>query len=219
MIALLASIKALNDAHARTDGDLLFVFTTREETDFGGVKQFLNDYKGKIDRYVALDGGFEGLTYAGIGIYWYRYHFLGTGGHTRSSTPPYSAALALAHAIARIYELPLPSDPQAYANVGMLGGSDVVNAKASDAWFSLDLRSTSAADLDRLDGQIRAIVEQEGARYGMTSRQEIISRDAVAQIPGNRTSPTVMISEAVFRATGIIDPQSRIPRRTIPAKP
>ncbi|MEO8215928.1 MAG: M20/M25/M40 family metallo-hydrolase [Acidobacteriota bacterium] len=206
VIALLASIQALNDSKINTAGDLIFVFTTREETDFGGVKQFLTDYRGKIDRYVALDGGFEGLTYAGIGIYWYRYHILGPGGHTRSSTPPWSAAFPLARAINRIYELRLPTDPEAYANIGMLGGSDVVNGKASDAWFSLDLRSTNAADLDRLDGEIRSIVEKEAARVGMTMRQETISRDQVAQIPGNRLSPTVMISEAVFRATGVVDP-------------
>src|SRR5256885_14053843 len=34
--------------------------------------------------YIALDGGYEGFTYAGIGINWYRHHFIGPGGHTRS---------------------------------------------------------------------------------------------------------------------------------------
>ena len=141
--ALLATIRALDHAQIKTKGDLVFVFTVEEETSFRGVKQFVNDNKGKMDYYIAPDGGYEGFTYAGIGINWYRHHFIGPGGHTRSRTPPYSASLPLAHAISRIYELKVPSTPPSNLNIGMLGGSDVVNAKASDAWFTVDLRSTS----------------------------------------------------------------------------
>src|SRR5688572_29113932 len=99
--ALLATIRALDAAQIKTKGDLVFVFTVEEETTFGGVKHFLNENKGKIDYYIALDGGYEGFTYAGIGINWYRHHFIGPGGHTRSRTPPYSASLPLARAISR----------------------------------------------------------------------------------------------------------------------
>ena len=94
--ALLATIRALDAARIETKGDLVFVFTVEEETNFSGVKQFIKDNKGMIDYYVALDGGYEGFTYAGIGINWYRHHFIGPGGHTRSRTPPYSASLPLA---------------------------------------------------------------------------------------------------------------------------
>jgi tripeptide aminopeptidase len=110
---------------------LIFVFTVEEETSMDGARQFINDNKEKIGQYVALDGGYEGLTYGGIGINWYKHHFVGPGGHTRSRTPPYSATLPLARAIARIYALDLPKDPAVNLNIGMLGGSDVVNAKAA----------------------------------------------------------------------------------------
>ena len=76
-----------------------------EETNFRGADQFLADHRGKIDRYVALDGGYKNFTYGGTGIYWHRYHILGPGGHTRSDTPPYSATLPLARAIQRIYAI------------------------------------------------------------------------------------------------------------------
>ncbi|MCA1601810.1 MAG: M20/M25/M40 family metallo-hydrolase, partial [Acidobacteria bacterium] len=120
--ALLATIRALDAARIETRGDLVFVFTVEEETNFAGVKQFIKDNKGKIDYYVALDGGYEGFTYAGIGINWYRHHFIGLGGHTRSRTPPYSASLPLARAISRIYELRVPTNPSSNLNIGMLGG-------------------------------------------------------------------------------------------------
>src|SRR6266498_1955479 len=65
--ALLATIRALNEAKIRTKGDLVFVFTVEEETSFKGVKAYVAENKDKIDQYVALDGGYEGFTYAGIG--------------------------------------------------------------------------------------------------------------------------------------------------------
>src|SRR5256884_1868721 len=64
--ALLATIRALNDAKIKTKGDLLFVFTVQEETTMNGAKAFVSENKGKIDQYIALDGGYEGFTYAGI---------------------------------------------------------------------------------------------------------------------------------------------------------
>ncbi len=152
--ALLATIRALNEAKIKTKGDLIFVFTVEEETTFKGVNAFIQENKGKVDHYIALDGGYEGFTYAGIGINWYRHHFIGPGGHTRSRTPPYSATLPLARAIDRIYQLKVPTNPSSNLNIGMLGGAEVVNAKAADAWFTVDLRSTSndvLADLEEAD--------------------------------------------------------------------
>src|SRR3989441_2654669 len=108
--ALLATIRALNEAKIKTKGDLVFVFTVEEETTFRGVKTYVNENKAKINHYIALDGGYEGFTYAGIGINWYRHHFIGPGGHTRSRTPPYSATLPLARAIERIYQLKVRSE-------------------------------------------------------------------------------------------------------------
>ncbi len=204
--AVLATIRALDTAKIKTRGDLVFVFTTDEETGMTGAKQFTRENKGKIDYYIALDGGYEGFTYAGIGINWYRDHFIGPGGHTRSRTPPYSATLPLARAIARIYELKVPTNPSSNLNIGMLGGSDVVNAKASDAWMSVDLRSTSNEVIADLDKKIAAILDEEAKRVGMTVKTDVISRSPAAILPGNKDSQLVKIAEAVHRAMGFDPP-------------
>jgi acetylornithine deacetylase/succinyl-diaminopimelate desuccinylase-like protein len=204
--ALLATIRALDYAEIKTKGDLVFVFTTEEETALVGAKQFVKENKGKVDYYVALDGGYEGFTYAGIGINWYRHHFIGPGGHTRSRTPPYSATLPLARAIERIYQLKVPANPSSNLNIGMLGGSEVVNAKASDAWFTVDLRSTSSEVIADLDKQIAAILKEEAERVQMTLKTEMISTTPVATLAGNRDSELVKISEAVHRALGFDPP-------------
>ena len=204
--ALLATIRALDAANIKTKGDLVFLFTTDEEEGMTGAKQYTKDNKGKVDYYVALDGGYEGFTYAGIGINWYRHHFIGPGGHTRSRTPPYSASLPLARAISRIYELKVPSNPSSNLNIGMLGGSEVVNAKAADAWFTVDLRSTSNEVIADLEKQIAAILDEEAKREGVTVKTDIISKSPAAVLPGNRESRLVKIAEAVHRAMGFNPP-------------
>jgi acetylornithine deacetylase/succinyl-diaminopimelate desuccinylase-like protein len=204
--ALLATIRALDAAKIKTRGDLIFLFTTDEEAGMTGAKQYTKDNKGKVDYYIALDGGYEGFTYAGIGINWYRHHFIGPGGHTRSRTPPYSASLPLARAIERIYELKVPTNPSSNINIGMLGGSEVVNAKASDAWFTVDLRSTSNDVIADLERQIATILDDEAKRVGMTVKTDIISRSPAAVLPGNRESRLVKMAEAVHRAMGFDPP-------------
>jgi acetylornithine deacetylase/succinyl-diaminopimelate desuccinylase-like protein len=204
--ALLATIRALNEAKIKTKGDLVFVFTVQEETTMNGAKAYVSENKGKIDQYIALDGGYEGFTYAGIGINWYRHHFIGPGGHTRSRTPPYSATLPLARAIERIYQLKVPTSPSSNLNIGMLGGSEVVNAKASDAWFTVDLRSTSNEVIADLEKQIKTILDEEAARVGMKVKTDIISASPAATIPGHRESYLVRISDAVHRVMGFDPP-------------
>ena len=204
--ALLATIRALDAAKIKTKGDLVFLFTTDEEAGMTGAKQYTQDNKGKVDYYIALDGGYEGFTYAGIGINWYRHHFIGPGGHTRSRTPPYSATLPMARAIARIYELRVPTNPSSNLNIGMLGGSEVPNAKAADAWFSLDLRSTSNEVIDDLEKKIAAILDEEAKRAGMTVKTDLISSSPAAVLPGNRESHLVKMAEAVHRAMGFDPP-------------
>src|SRR5205807_5073417 len=116
------------------------------------------------------------------------HHFIGPDGHTRSRTPPYSAALPLARAIERIYQLAVPTNPSSNLNIGMLGGSEVVNAKAADAWFTVDLRSTSNEVMASLERQIKMILDEEATRVGMKVKTEVISISPAASIPGHRES-------------------------------
>lgn len=201
--ALLASMRALDEAGIKTRADLIFVFTVEEETSFGGVKHFIAENKDRIGKYVALDGGYEGFNHGGIGINWYKHHFLGPGGHTTSRTPPFTATIPLARAISRIYSLDLPKDPPVHLNIGMLGGAEVVNAKAADAWFTLDLRSTDQKRIDELEQKIAQILREEAERVGMTVKTELPEEKVpAAQIAGSRESLIVRMAEAVHRAIG-----------------
>src|SRR5439155_16585501 len=110
-----------------------------------------------------------------------------------------------ARSIASI-KLKVPTNPSSNLNIGMLGGSQVVNAKASDAWFSVDLRSTSNKVIADLEKQIKAILDEEAARVGMKVKTDVISKSPAATIPGHRESYLVRISEAVHRVMGFDPP-------------
>src|SRR5438045_4222791 len=88
----------------------------------------------------------------------------------------------------------------------MLGGSEVVNAKASDAWFTVDLRSTSNQVIADLEKQIKTILDEEGGRVGMKVKTDVISRSPAAVIPGHRESYLVRMAEAVHRVMGFNPP-------------
>lgn len=200
--AMLAMLRALDAADVRTRGDIVLTFTVEEETSFKGIDHLLETRGSEFDHFIALDGGWSGFTYGGVGTYWYRYHFVGPGGHTRSRTPPYSAALPLARTIERAYRIEVPSEPPSNLNVGMLGGTDVVNKKAEDAWFSVDIRSTDQAMLESLDSQVRSIAEEEARRAGMELRVDVIDRWPAAQVQGHRGSELVLTTEALYEAMG-----------------
>lgn len=205
--AMLAMLRALDAAGVRTAGDVMLTFTVEEETSFKGIDHLLATRGAEIDHVIALDGGWEGFTYGGFGTYWYRYHLIGPGGHTRSRTPPYSATLPLARAISRAYaEIEVPADPPSNLNIGMLGGTDVVNKKAEDAWFSVDIRSIDQETLDRIDSAVRRIAEEEAQRVGMELRVDVIDKWPAAQIKGHRSSELVLTTEALYEAMGFARP-------------
>ncbi len=204
--AMLASIRALDHARIKTKGDIVFLFSVEEENTMRGAETFVKENRDRINHYIALDGGYQGFTYGGIGINWYRHHMIGRGGHTRSATPPYSATLPLARAVSRIYELPVASDPPTHMNIGMLGGAEVVNAKAADAWFTVDLRSTSNEMIADMEKKIATILQEEAMRAGMTVKTDLISTSPAAQIPGHRNSHLVRMAEAVHIALGFENP-------------
>ncbi|MGA7615087.1 MAG: M20/M25/M40 family metallo-hydrolase [Thermoanaerobaculia bacterium] len=202
--ALLAIARALDAAGVETRGNIVFTFTVQEESNFGGMTHFLEQGSIRPDFLIALDGGDNSFTWAGIGSEELRIHFLGPGGHTLAHVPPLSATIPLARSIERFDRIRLPQT--ARLNVGMLSGSSVPNAKAADAWCSVDIRVMHDADLARIDGEIRRVVSDESRRSGLQFRIDQVSRRKVAMVPGQRFSPLVRTAEAVFEALGYHQP-------------
>ena len=109
LAVVLGVIRALDAAKVQTPGTITFVGTVGEEGlgDLRGVKHLFNtELKGKIDRFVSVDGTGYGITHIGVGSKRYRVTFKGPGGHSYGAFGRVNPIHALGRAIDAISELP-----------------------------------------------------------------------------------------------------------------
>jgi tripeptide aminopeptidase len=205
---MLATIRALNRAHVRTRGNLVFIGTVQEELGLNGMRYWFQHNKGVADMLVAMDGGLGRIGYGALGIEWTRYWFRSEGGHTNVSTGKPHPVRALADAVHSIYELRIPEGRGgAVYNIGMIGGGEVFNAIPQDVYFTMDLRSVNAQLLDSLDAEITARVgaaaEANGVRWDMERVQEIPAGGTADELADRLASPLVQTAIDVYGSLGL----------------
>jgi tripeptide aminopeptidase len=193
--------RALNRSGVTTPGTITFVGTVGEEGlgDLRGVKRlFTETLKGRIDRFVSIDGDGLGITHIAIGSARFKVTFKGPGGHSFGSFGTVNPVHALGRALARIADLQVPASPRTTFNAGRIGGGTSINAIAAEAWMEIDLRSGDAAALRTLEKQFRQAVQdalaQENARW--QSQALTVSIETVGLRPAGRLPPTAPIVQA-----------------------
>jgi tripeptide aminopeptidase len=211
LAVVLGVIRALDQMKIETPGSITFVGTVGEEGlgDLRGVKRLFSDtLKGKIDRFVSVDGTGLGITHIAVGSLRYKVTFRGPGGHSYGAFGLANPIHALGRAVARIAEFEVPAQPKTTFNVGRIGGGTSVNAIPFDAWFEMDMRSADEAALKAVDEKFyRAVdtaLKDENARAGRRGLLEV-SKDLVGNRPAGRTpedSPIVQAAVSVTRALG-----------------
>ena len=209
LAVLVGVIRAMNEAAVTTQGSITFVGTVGEEGlgDLRGVKHLFNqELKGRIDRFVSVDGAGLGITHIGVGSRRYRVTYKGPGGHSFGAFGLANPIHALGRAIARISDLRVPTEPKTTFNVGRVGGGTSVNSIAFEAWMEVDLRSADQAALTAVDAAAlkafdQALVE-ENERWGQKG-QLTLDRKLVGDRPGGQipaTSPIVAAAVSVTTA-------------------
>jgi acetylornithine deacetylase/succinyl-diaminopimelate desuccinylase-like protein len=202
----------MNEAGLTTPGTITFVGTVGEEGlgDLRGVKHLFNqELKGRIDRFVSIDGAGLGITATAVGSRRYRVTFTGPGGHSYSAFGNANPIHALGRAIGKTADLRVPAQPRTTFNVGRVGGGTSVNSIAFEAWMEVDLRSADAAALAALDSGFHAAVDEALARENerWKDRGRISAdRKLVGDRPGGsvpESSPIVQAAVSVTRALGL----------------
>ena len=212
LAVVLGVIRALNDANVQTPGTITFVGTVGEEGlgDLRGVKElFAGELKGKIDRFVSVDGAGYGITHVAVGSLRYRVTFKGPGGHSYGAFGNANPIHALGRAIDAISEFTVPATPKTTFNVGRVGGGTSVNSIAFEGWMEVDMRSSNPQALRDLDAKFRkavaAAVEAENARWsgkGAVSVDIALVGDRPAgRIPDDE--PALLAAIGVTRALGL----------------
>ena len=215
LAVMLAVIRAMDAARIQTADDILFVGNVGEEGegDLRGVRHLLQKgrYNCRIARFVAIDGGDQRtITRGGVGSRRYRVSFTGPGGHSYGSFGLVNPAYAMAAAIAKFADVPVPSAPKTTYNVGVVSGGTSVNSIPFAVAMDVDIRSESCAELKKLDATfvsiVRAAVDDENrARSTREGRVEADLR-VIGERPCGETpaqSPIVRTASAVIRAFGL----------------
>jgi tripeptide aminopeptidase len=160
MLALAAEIDGQRLATVRP---IEFVATTGEEGagDLRGAKHYFDSRGRDAAAAIAIDGaGDERVIHRALGSRRFRVRYDGPGGHSWTAFGAPNPVHAAAAAVAALAAIPLPTTPRTALTVGRIGGGLSVNSIPGEAWFDLDIRSASAAQLDALtDRLMRATTE------------------------------------------------------------
>jgi acetylornithine deacetylase/succinyl-diaminopimelate desuccinylase-like protein len=212
LAVVLAVARMMNSANIQTPGTITFVGTVGEEGlgDLRGVKHlFSEELKGRIDKFVSVDGTGLGITHVAVGSLRYRVTFKGPGGHSYGAFGIANPIHALGRAIARIGDLQVPREPKTTFNVGRIGGGTSVNSIAFDAWMEVDMRSADQAALTALDANFHRAVDaalaEENERWANRGRLTV-DKQVVGNRPagrGGENSPIVQAALSVTKALGL----------------
>jgi tripeptide aminopeptidase len=207
LAVVLGVIRAMNDGKVQTPGTITFVGNLGEEGlgDLRGVKHLFNEsLKGRIDRFVSVDGTGYGITHIAVGSHRYRVTFKGPGGHSYGAFGLANPIHALGRAMAKISDFKVPETPKTTFNVGRIGGGTSVNSIAFEAWMEMDMRSADPAALQSVDASFHKAVDQalaeENERWNNRGRLTV-EKTLVGDRPAGRTAENAPIVQAAVSAT------------------
>jgi len=206
LINLIWTVRALTAAHFAPVPTFYFLATVREETGLAGMKAFLKEPPENIDMVIALDDDLGKVHYGALGLGGGKVVFRGPGAHTMLSRGIPNPNLAVAKAIQRIYDIPLPSQPLekwTVLNIGQIAGGKVTNAVSQESSFTVDLRSADQEELDRARENIGRIVRDVAKETGTTAEIALRAEAKVHQIPGAAESGLVKTLAEILRFLGV----------------
>lgn len=192
LVAVLAVLRAMQQANIRTLGDVMFVGTVGEEGlgNLRGVKALLQQNE-SIDGFITIEPGVAGGDRIGVGATGsrrWKVTFKGPGGHSSVNFGVASAIHAMGRAIAHISDLQPPLQPRTTFTVGVVSGGTSINTIASQAVMEVDIRSDSAEALAAFEKQVLAAVDRGVQEENLRWHSQQIS--AEKQLAGDRPAGT-----------------------------
>ncbi len=188
---------------------VIYVATVGEEGrgDLRGARHFFESDLGRSARaFITIDHSDPAaIVNSGIGSRRYNVQYRSGGGHSWAHFGRYNPAFALAAAADRLADIRVPRSPRTSYNVGVVQGGETVNAIPELAQMDIDLRSESPGQLDRLDEDVREIIERghkrELSRRSGGALDPIVNR--IGERPGGVTpadSPLVLAGRRALEA-------------------
>ncbi len=205
MLAIVAALRAQGIRHALP---FLFIGNVGEEGegDLRGMRHIFSQprWKGQIHYSLVLDGaGADTIVAEALGSRRFEVIVRGPGGHSWSDFGAPNPIVVLARAIQAFAQTSVPASPKTTFNVGVIRGGTSVNSIPESASMRVDIRSTSMAEMERLERALRKALEQ--AVEEETRNTE--ARTASRRRPFGLSSEVVVIGN---RPAGELYPNARI---------
>jgi tripeptide aminopeptidase len=214
--ALLAVAAALGAAKVALATPILFIGNVGEEGegDLRGMRHIFSQsrWKDAIRYSLILDGaGSDTIVAEALGSRRFEIIVRGPGGHSWSDFGMPNPILVLGLAIHTFSQTSLPSSPKTTFNVGVIRGGTSVNSIPESASMRVDIRSTSMAEMERLEASLRfaiehAVEEESRASERRTSSQKRSSGLSYEIVPiGNRPAGELDGNARILKVIRAVD--------------
>ena len=166
LAALLAMIRAMDEAGIETARDILFIGDVGEEGtgDLRGMKHLFREgrYRDRIEAFISLDGAGSGasIVHGAVGSKRYRVTFKGPGGHSYGAFGLVNPAYAMGNAMRKMAAIEVPESPRTTYNVGVVGGGTSVNSIPVEMWMQVDMRSEAPNELETLEQTFLRLMQE-----------------------------------------------------------
>src|SRR3984893_537100 len=215
MLAMVAALRALRIRHALP---LLFIGNVGEEGegDLRGMRHIFSQprWKDQIHYSLVLDGaGADPIVAEAWGSRRFEVIVRGPGGHSWSDFGAPNPIVVLARAVQAFAQTPVPTSPKTTFNVGVIRGGTSVNSIPESASMSVDIRSTSMAEMERLERALRqalgqAVEEETRATETRTaSRRRPFGLSSEVVVIGNRPAGELYPNARILQVIRAVDAQ------------
>src|SRR6266571_2703085 len=205
MLAITALLRSVRIRHALP---FLFIANVGEEGegDLRGMRHIFSSprWKDSITYNLVLDGaGSDTVVAEALGSRRFEVIVRGPGGHSWSDFGAPNPILVLARAIQTFAQTPVPASPKTTFNIGVIRGGTSVNSIPESPSMRVDIRSTSMAEMERLERALRLALEK-----AVEQESKAMEGRAVSQRRSSGVSCEIVVIGN--RPAGELDPNARI---------
>ena len=212
--ALLAVAEALQTARIPHALPFVFIGNVGEEGegDLRGMRHVFSTprWKNAIAYSIVVDGaGSDTVVAEALGSRRFEVIVRGPGGHSWSDFGAPNPIIVLSRTIDAFRLTPVPGSPKTTFNIGVIRGGTSVYSIPESASMRVDLRSTSMAEIDRLERALRTSLEraveaENHAAASHTMRKPQAVQSEVVEI-GNRPAGELAQDARVLRVIRAVD--------------
>ncbi|HLK34814.1 MAG TPA: peptidase dimerization domain-containing protein, partial [Terriglobales bacterium] len=153
---------------------------------------------------LVLDGaGTDSIVAEALGSRRFEVVVRGPGGHSWSDFGAPNPIIVLARAIERFTQVRVAAVPKTTFNIGVIRGGTSVNSIPESASMRVDLRSTSSAEIDRLETALRVALDQAVMADAGRARSGSLAYEAT--VIGSRPAGELDSNARILRVIRAVD--------------